>query len=334
MRIYAIIFAVISLAFLLAPTAAVRREKSKEPDAEVQTSSEASAAGVEGEVIKVLRSADKSVETLSREEYLIGALAAEMSPSYHEEALKAQAIAAYTYALYNKLAQESAPTLSLKGAHLSDSPLTHQGYLSPEQRTEKWGDKTKEYEQRIKKAVTAVSGKALTYDGEYIIAAFHSICPGRTEDAKAVWGEEIPYLKSVVSDGDRLSPNYTDTLVLTAEQFSGLFSQLEDVSFGDDVSKWVGKAQRTECGTVLEITVGGVKLTGAKLRSTLGLRSSAFTIDCSDECFTVKTTGYGHFVGMSQYGARAMAENGDDYVAILLHYYKGCEIENIAKIKH
>ncbi|MCL2508335.1 MAG: stage II sporulation protein D [Oscillospiraceae bacterium] len=341
MKIYGILLVLVTLIFILAPIAAV--EKAGD---EPETSQSESIPGVstqrdgpaeqgasypspDGGAIKVLRSFSETVETLSETDYLIGAVAAEMPVTYHAEALKAQAIACYTYALYNKSLQEADPSDSLKGAHLSDSPSRHQGYLSPAERREKWGDKADAYEDRIRLAVMEVQGKALTYDGAYIMAAFHALCPGKTESAKVVWGKEYPYLQSVVSAGDKLSPDYSDTLVLTKAQFAQLLSSVPGAEFTGDASKWVSGAETSGSGIVTSVKVGGAKVSGTDIRTALGLRSAAFTIDYADGSFTVKTTGYGHFVGMSQYGADYMARQGFTWEDIVRHYYMGIMITNV-----
>jgi len=336
MKIYGILLALITLIFLLAPLAAVEL-KGDEPErsTEVSGQSESPAGSATGGAaqpttddgaIKVFRSLSETVETLSATDYVIGAVAAEMPAEYHAEALKAQAVACYTYALYNKAARESDPVASMQGAHLTDSPSKHQGYLSPQERREKWGEKADAYEDRIRLAVMEVQGRALTYDGEPILAAFHELCSGRTESAKTVWGQDYPYLQSEVSPGDKLSPDYADTLVLTKEQFAALLSSIDGADFTGDASKWVSGAETADSGIVTGVKVGGKKVSGSEIRTALGLRSAAFTVDYAGGKFTIKTVGHGHFVGMSQYGADYMARQGFTWQDILKHYYAGVVI--------
>ncbi len=325
MKIYSLLFVIITLVFILAPAAAVRRSpeaKTTAPNVETESSSAVSAD--EDDVIKVFRSADSKVEVVSELEYVVGALAAEMPPTYHEEALKAQAVACYTYALYNKMQQLQSPTKALSGAYLTDT-TNHQGYLSKDERFEKWGDKAEAYEEKTETAVREVLGKALTYDGELIVAAFHAICSGKTESAKVVWGEDVPYLQSVISDGDRLSPDYSDTLVLTKEQFEQLLS----IDSDKDAAEWVGDIETADSGVVISIEICGKKFSGSDVRTALGLRSCAFTIKYDDGSFSVKTVGYGHFVGMSQYGADYMARQGAKWEEIAMHYYSGITITDV-----
>ncbi|HZJ78240.1 MAG TPA: stage II sporulation protein D [Clostridia bacterium] len=273
--------------------------------------------------IKVFRTVSGNVETIPELEYVCGAVAAEMPASYHEQAIMAQAVACYTYAQKTKLDQASNPDIKLNGAAISDESASHQGYLSLEERKAKWGDKFDEHEKKIQKAVSSVLGEIITYDDIPIVAAFHAICPGKTENAEIIWGKTIPYLVSVTSSGDKLSPNYNDTLVLTCEQFSNAMGKIEGVKFGNDNATWVSDVKTSQVGTVTSITIGSKALTGRQVKDALDLRSNVFTIELNEGAFTIKTTGYGHAVGMSQYGADYMARQGSKYDEILKHYYQG-----------
>ncbi len=280
----------------------------------------------EEDIIKVFRTSSKTVEEIKTIEYLVGCVAAEMPAKYHEEALKAQAVAAHTYALRQKLDGEKSPSDALEGAYLTDSSSYHQGYMSEAERKKQWGDNFDEYEEKITNAVKAVADKTIVYDGAPILAAFHSACNGKTEDAVNVWGDEIPYLSSVTSAGDKLSPDYSSTITMTADEFREGVSSIDGVKLGDDPSKWVGESNKTKAGNVIKITVGGKEIIGRDLRSALGLRSCSFDIEYKNKSFSIVTTGYGHSVGMSQYGADYMARQGSDWQEILLHYYSGVKI--------
>jgi stage II sporulation protein D len=298
-------------------------QKETEKKSESETKTTQADSGKTGNSIKVLRTVSGTVETLTELEYVVGAVAAEMPASYHEQALMAQAVACYTYAQRMKLEQSENPDSALKGAAISDESTSHQGYLSAAERKTKWGNKYDEYENKIEKAVSQVLGQVMTYENVPIIAAFHAICPGQTEDAKIIWGESIPYLVSVKSDGDKLSPDYTDTLVLTSDQFKQAVTKIEGVTLGDDLSKWVSEIKTSPVGTVTSIKIGSKVLTGKQVRTALELKSNVFTISLKEKTFTIKTIGYGHAVGMSQYGADFMARQGSKYDEILKHYYTG-----------
>ncbi|MDR3313876.1 MAG: stage II sporulation protein D [Oscillospiraceae bacterium] len=269
------------------------------------------------ESIPVMRSATGAVETVGLEEYLRGCVAAEIPMTYHTEALKAQAVASCTYARY-RIAQG-------KDA-VSDSGETDQAYLSQAERQKKWGDNYDAYTKKLNDAVAAVLGQQITYAGKPILAAFHAICSGLTENAADYWGGEYPYLLSVASPGDRLCPEYARTVVFTAAEIKAAFREESGVQLGDDPAKWFGKAESTPAGTVKSIQVEGKALSGQRVRALLGLRSANFAITYNKGSFSVKATGWGHGVGMSQYGADFMARQGSTYREILEHYYSGCQV--------
>ena len=177
----------------------------------------------EENVITVFLSDTKKNLTVSEFEYVCGSVAAEMPLMYHEEALKAQAIACYTNSLRLKNSKNKS---AINGADISDNPATHQGYLTREERKEKWGDDYQKYESKLETIVKAVESEYLTYNGEYCLCAFSAICTGTTESAENVWGEKIPYLVSVKSSGDTLSPQYSSTNTFTKSQFISIMKDL------------------------------------------------------------------------------------------------------------
>ena len=278
-----------------------------------------------GEVITVFLSDSKKKLTVSEFEYVCGSVAAEMPLMYHEEALKAQAIACYTNSLRLKYSKDKT---EINGADISDNPATHQGYLTRAEREEKWGDDYQKYESKLETIVKAVEGEYLTYDGEYCLCAFSAICTGTTESAENVWGEKIPYLVSVKSSGDTLSPQYSTTNTFTKSQFISIMKDL-DVSINSkaNLEEVIGKSKTSKAGTVLKIEINKKSLTGEQIRSAFSLKSSAFKITATESEVTFKVSGYGHGVGMSQYGADYMARQGSTYEEILKHYYKGVEIQ-------
>lgn len=321
-----LILILLVLVLLVCPVAAMGGEKTDISETETSVEKTQAAADVsEEDTILVLSSSTKKVSEIEMFEYVVGAVAAEMPATYHSQALRAQAVACYTYAL--KVRQNDSDE-SLGGAHISDSSDKHQGYIDKSARKEKWGDKYETYEKKIEEAVTDVLGKKLTFDGELITAAFHAISAGRTFSSEEVWGHEVAYLQSVTSAGDKLSPDYSRTVVFTHEQFKKAVKNLDGVKLGDDPEKWLGDIKKTDSGYVESVEIGGAKLTGVQVREALELRSSAFEIEYEDEIFRVTTNGYGHGVGMSQYGADYMARQGSKWDEILLHYYKGAKIES------
>ncbi len=277
-------------------------------------------------VVKVMAKADGNIMTTSVEEYLVGCVASEMPATYHEEALKAQAVAAYT----NLVRLRKNPDSALNGADISDDPKTHQGYINDETQKKKWGDKYERYHEKILAAVSEVAGQAVTYESEPIVAAYCAISMGKTENAADIWGGSLPYLTSVVSSGDKLSPDYSSTVILTADQFKNAVSGETDINLSDDPSAWIGNIDFTEAGSVKSVCIGGKSVTGTKARNLFSLRSPSFSVEYSNGNFVFNVFGYGHLIGMSQYGADYMARNGSDYKAILSHYYTGTQLTKIS----
>ena len=269
------------------------------------------------EAVQVMLHQTGGSVTLTMKDYLCGAVAGEMPAVYEKEALKAQAVACYTYAK----AQEK------KGTALTDNPNKNQSYISKEELKERWGDNYKLYYGKIEEAVDEVLGQYLTYNGELIeTVAFHAISPGATESASEVWGgETIPYLVPVDSDADKLSPDYSTTTVFSADDLRKRLGGL--VSLSDDVSTWLEKTNTSNTGMVKSVTICGKEISGSDFRTALGLRSFHFEIIYKGNSFTINTKGYGHGVGMSQYGANAMAAQGKNYKEILSHYYPGTKIQ-------
>ena len=320
-----VILILLALILLVCPVAAMGGERTDIAETQAQSDETQAADSSENDSILVLSSSTNKVSEIDLFEYVVGAVAAEMPATYHSQALKAQAVACYTYALK---ARENDSDESLNGADISDSSDKHQGYLDKAARKEKWGDKYETYEKKIEEAVKEVFGKKLTFDGELITAAFHAISAGNTFSSAEVWGYEVEYLQSVTSAGDKLSPDYSQTVAFTQEQFKKAVTELEGVKLSDDPKDWVGDIKKTDSGYAQSVEIGGKTFTGVQVRQALGLRSAAFEIKYEDENFHVTTNGYGHGVGMSQYGADYMARQGSTWEEILLHYYKGAKIES------
>ena len=275
-------------------------------------------------VVRVYSEETDSISLVPIEEYVVGVVAGEMPIEFEIEALKAQAVACYTNSLRLK---NSADKSSTNGADISDDTSVHQGYLSREERKEKWGESYQKYESKLETIVNDVMGEYLTYDNEYCVAAFSAICTGTTESAENVWGNKIPYLVSVKSSGDTLSPAYSSTNTFTKAQFISIMKDLGiSINSKTDISSVIGKEKTTKAGTVLKVEINKKELTGIQIREAFSLKSAAFKITATENEVTFKVNGYGHGVGMSQYGADYMARQGSTYDEILKHYYKGAEI--------
>ena len=279
-------------------------------------------------VYRVLQTKTGEIAEIPVRDYLIGAVGAEMPASFSMEALKAQVVAAHTYA--ERQAAHAAGRTDLKGADFSDDPAQFQAYLPEDALRERWGENAQTCFDRIDAAVEEAGHLLLEYDGEPIIAAFHAMSSGKTESAEAVWGKDVVYLRSVESPYDRDAPRFEDTLTVPAEEvFSTLTGAHAGLTAGGDASEWFGEPVRTDAGTVLQIAFGDGVFTGQEIRSLFCLRSADFSVDYADGAFIFTTCGYGHAVGMSQYGADAMARRGYTFREILAHYYPGAELVEV-----
>ena len=266
---------------------------------------------------------DGSVLTLGLDQYLWRVVAAEMPASFELEALKAQAAAARTYTL-SKLGRtvEKHPD-----ADVCTDITCCQAYIDPDQAAANWGDNGAAYTAKITSAVSETDGMAVLYDGQPIQAVFFSSAAGRTVDAVEVWGNSVPYLTGVDSpEGDEV-PNYHSTVTFTLEEFkSKLLAQYPDADLSGDPAGWFQNTVPNSAGGVEQVDVGGVTVSGGALRTLLGLRSTSFTVTAGSQGVTFSVTGYGHGVGMSQYGANALARQGKTYDEILKWYYIGVEV--------
>lgn len=266
------------------------------------------------ETVTLLKEDGQIIE-MSLADYLAGVVLAEMPASFEPEALKAQTVVARTYTI--RAANGASKHI---GADVCADSACCQGYTENEDYLHDGG--TWEDIRRICQVVSDTDGQVLTYDGELIEATYFSCSGGSTEDAVAVWGADVPYLQSVPSPGEEDAAHYTDTVMYTVEEFASRLG----ISPNGDTAKWGADVSYTNGGGVESMTVDGVTFTGTQLRKLLDLRSTAFTLAVEEDVVTIQTRGYGHRVGMSQYGADAMAATGSNYAEILSHYYMGTEL--------
>jgi stage II sporulation protein D len=326
MKTYTLICFFLALSLVLCPLVSVEKasqvisqEILDEPVSETEVTTEKT-----NSTVKVMSVSSNNITEMSLKEYLLGVVAGEMNASYHEEALKAQIVAAHTLLLYTK----EHNTKDLKGADITDSYAMHQAFISPEKQKEKWKENYDTYREKILKCIDEVGNLTLQYDNEYICAVFHSISNGTTENAVDVWGGKYPYLVSVPSIGDKLSPAYQSQVTIHEKEFRETL-QKEGVEFTGNAEKWVEKITNTETGMVKTIVICGKTFKGTEIRKLFDLRSSTFTCEYKDNEFVFTVNGYGHGAGMSQYGANYMAQQGFKYDEILKHYYKGVEIVEV-----
>lgn len=269
---------------------------------------------------------DGTVRTMDLETYVAGVVAAEMPADYPEDALCAQAVAARTYAMYKRAQGTDSDH---PDAVVCDDYRHCAAFADLEQdASELWGLKADTYRERIEQAVQQTEGRIVTYDGEPIAAVFHAASGGQTESAKAVWGTDISYLVSVDSAGEE---EYRKKTTLTANEFrSVMLEHYPKINLTGKPETWVTDIEREKSGRVSQCTIGGVTVQATDLRTQLGLSSTNFEVGTTEDTITFSCTGYGHGVGMSQYGAKAMAEDGQSWEDILLHYYSGTKIERIS----
>ncbi len=264
---------------------------------------------------------------VSVRDYVIGAVCAEMPVSFETEALKAQAVAAHTYACRMARLAKGGTDESLKGAYFSNDSSRYQAFYTDEEIREVYGEHYETYYQKVAAAVDAVLGEILVYEEEPIIAAFHAMSSGRTERAADVWGTETAYLVPVDSSADRNAPQYEQAAEFSAQEVQEILEGARDgLILSGDASGWISAPECTASGMVMQLRAGNSIFTGQEIRSLFSLRSAVFTVTYADGRFTFTTKGYGHNVGMSQYGANAMAAEGADYREILSHYYPGTEL--------
>ena len=266
-----------------------------------------------------------TVEEIDLGTYLVGVVRAEMPASFEEEALKAQAVAARTYTIYK---------IQTGGNHGEEANICTdstccQAYISEERARVNWGENADAYEKKVENAVTSTDGETILYGGVPILAVFHSSSAGLTRAAGRVWLNDLPYLQAVDSpeEGEAI-PNYYSRVEFSAAAFKEkLLVVAPEADFSGPMDGWLRNAVTDSAGSVETVEAGGVTVKGTQVRSALGLRSACFDWEVQNGKLVFYVTGYGHGVGLSQYGANRMAAGGADYKEILTHYYTGVTVE-------
>lgn len=303
------------------------------PESEAASQTDSAAPPAEtpapkADVIRVQNASTGEVLEVPVLEYMIGAVASEMPITWPDEALKAQGIAAHSYALYQR---DHADTQALGGAWFSVDPARRQGYMTSEVLKSYWGEEYEANYQRLKELLEPLVHTVLLYDGAPAAACYHAISNGRTEASQRVWNEALPYLQGVDSPLDKLAEGYEETVSYTTQQmYDMLATQFSGLDLSGSADGWFGETSLTETGYVDTVQVGGAFVKGTQLRTALSLRSSCFTIQRTEEGFDVTTLGYGHGVGLSQCGAQAMAAQGQSCAEILSWYFPGTSLEEYA----
>jgi stage II sporulation protein D len=312
---------VLLLVVVVLPAVLVKGLKLTRPRTEIQLA---------GTIVKVKLAGTNTIKAFDVEDYLVGVVAAEMPARFETDALKAQAIAARTYSI-RRLQESMKGNADHPGADLCTDPAHCQAWISDSEMRQRWGlVNYYRYKRRIVSVVRDTRGMVLTSNGSLINPVYHSTCGGKTENAAEVWkySPSVPYLQSVVCPYDRESPKFHATVKFT-------WSEL-DAKLGTSLAANPGSASGkvkiralTGTGRVKTIAFGSRLFAGTEVRSKLGLNSTRFTFKGDSRGLVIDTTGYGHGVGLCQYGANGYAKHGKDYRFILQHYYPGSKIQQL-----
>lgn len=315
--------AVLFIIVLLVPTLIIlvqdeQPEQAKQPETPLPSS-------LDNQIpISVYRTESKRVDTVPIEEYIVGVLSAEMPADFELEALKAQAMAARTY-IIRRLAGKNFSDVP-EGAHVTDT-IKHQVYMDDDQRRKVWGQDYHWKIQRLRQAVAETQGKVLTYQGKPIDATFFATSNGYTENSEEYWNQKIPYLRSVEVPWDKESPKYQWTTTLSLQELENKLG-VKLSAAASSQAPWFKVVERTTGNRIGKIQVGEKTFTGKEIREKLGLPSSSFTWEIHNGKVQITTYGYGHGVGMSQWGAQGMAQSGKKAVEIVKYFYQGIAIED------
>lgn len=277
------------------------------------------------QLIKVYIKDEDRVEEIEISQYLKEVVSAEMPADFHIEALKAQAVAARTYLLNRKNAfLDSEKPECHKGADICTDSTHCKAWIGEEKRRGLWGDMADENWDKISRAVDETAGVIITYEEEPISAVFHSTSSGMTENSEDVWGGSVPYLRSIESQGDKISPKYSSESSFTVQNYKSIAeSKISGVDWGMGLYSDI---VRSDAGGIISIKVGGVAIKGTEFRNIYSLRSTNVEIQTDGEMIKMSAKGYGHGVGMSQYGANYLANQGMGYEDILKTYYSGVDV--------
>ncbi|MGI9862790.1 stage II sporulation protein D [Moorella naiadis] len=310
-------------AVIITPVMIIEGIRLFQPPVQVQTGKQ---------LVRVYFHQTGTTKIMPLEEYVAGVVAGEMPANFEPEALKAQAIAARTYTLKKIAAAKDKPDAAHPNADVCTDPAHCQAWAGDDVLRQRWGlIGYWRYKNKIQAAVQATQGMVLTYQGQLIDPVYHANGGGRTESAAAVWGRDVPYLQSVPSPWDKEAPRYSDSRAFTLQDLDRKLGVNLAAVPAAALSPFGGKAmqilEKTLTGRVKSIKIGGKTFAATDLRKLLGLPSTDFTWQVQGEQITFHTIGYGHGVGMSQYGANGMAKEGQNFAAILAHYYPGTKIE-------
>lgn len=273
-------------------------------------------------IFKILDKSTNTVFSVTLKDFTYGTVATEMPITFETEALKAQAVAAFTYFCNLKEKNAQNPDPNLNGADFSVDSSKWLYFVSKEQMQSRWGDNFDFYYNKLSQAVDPVLGECLKYDKNYIEALYHSISSGNTENIEDVFGGKHEYLKSVPCPGDLLAPGYLSKKEFSVENFKNIAkSKWPDINFEPENKNLLQINKKTHSGMILEAKIGSMSTSGREIRELFSLRSANFDINIQEDKIEFIVKGHGHGVGMSQYGAQNMAKQGASYKQILAWFY-------------
>ena len=307
------------------------QEQSQEQLQTMESTEENTQEQQENRTIRLLHATTGEIEEVNLDEYLYGVVSAEMPANYETEALKAQAVVARTYTIYQMRHNSN----KHENADICDNYACCQAWISKEDRISKWnGEEAESNWNKIEEAVNSTTGKIVTYNGEPINAFFHSNSGGVTESSVNIWGGiDYPYLKSVETAGEDGYKQYTSQVEISKQDLvNRLKEKYQDCEIDYSQENCIQILEYTSSGRVKTIKFGNKEIAGTEARSILGLKSTNFTFSINGDIVTFSVTGYGHGVGMSQTGADSMAKSGANYEEIIKHFYTNVEITEIKSL--
>ena len=316
-----------ALTMLISPFAVFSDKNTPPPKSDVIIETSASIVDTqqikkdEEDIFRLYDPETKKITEIRADEYIFGVVAGEMPALFEEEALKAQAVAAYTYACYNRNVRKN------ETYDLSTDPNDSQCFITNEEASKRWGSKAEEYTNKIKSIINDVSGYAITYQGKEILAVYHAISAGKTRNSKDVWSKEYPYLQSVNCDFDKETENYKTEITFSVKEIKEKLKN--SVNIKGKAKNYFGESTKCEAGYVNKILVCSEYIKGSDLREILNLRSNCYEVKYNENEFIFTVYGYGHGVGMSQNGANELAKKGKDFKEILKHFYTNCDVEKL-----
>lgn len=266
--------------------------------------------------VRVLKS-DNKVDCINLEDYLVGVVSGEVPVYFENEALKAQAVAARTYAL------KQIENNKEKEYDVTDT-VSSQVYKTEDDLKNRWGSDYEKNIKKIKNAVKSTEGEYVSYNNDPIYAFFFSTSNGYTEDNKNVFGQDLPYLKTVDSSFDEKE---TSNFIVTKEYSLNDFYNKLNIPYSESLT--ITDEEKSNAGRVLNLKVNGNLMNGRDFQSKLKLRSTDFTVEKIEDKVKITTKGFGHGVGMSQYGANALAKQNKTYEEILKYYYTGTNLQKL-----